>query len=379
MNAPLPENLIDQLLASVRQEDIPAAKAIRYVDQVLTTFRKIGLSTQDPQYTLVVLVNIAESYEVLSSLEKATEVYLEALAMARSQNDRAREADILWKIGRVFRKRNRWQEALSYLEESKHHNEAESPGLAWCWINEGLIKSSQGHYDEATEAFNYGLEIGEKLQDDRIVAATAMNMGIIHTIQGDFDRAIILFNSSLSVYEQVDKPTQIAFAFHNMGMCFIANKNYPNALDAFEKSLEIAQEKGDLILTAQNYVHKAIVYLELNDRTLVASYCARALDTFKKVDFPNGIAETYKVLGRLYTQKQDWATAQALLAESLRLCQQYEIPLDIAEVQREIGKLHMAQNETDLARVALEAARDQFETLGARHDVLVTNELLSAL
>jgi hypothetical protein len=79
LNAQIPDNLIDQLLASVRQENIPAAKAIQYVDQVLSTFRKIGMSDQDPQHTLVVLINIGESYEVLSSLEKATEVYLEAL------------------------------------------------------------------------------------------------------------------------------------------------------------------------------------------------------------------------------------------------------------------------------------------------------------
>jgi tetratricopeptide (TPR) repeat protein len=101
VNTPVPDNLINKLLADVRQEDIPAAKAIRYVDQVLSTFRKIGLSNQDPLHTLVVLINIGESYDALSSLEKATEVYLEALELARSQNNTEREAYTLWKLGGV--------------------------------------------------------------------------------------------------------------------------------------------------------------------------------------------------------------------------------------------------------------------------------------
>jgi tetratricopeptide (TPR) repeat protein len=150
-------------------------------------------------------------------------------------------------------------------------------------------------------------------------------------------------------------------------------------LDAFEKSITIAQEKGDLILTASNYVHKAVVYLALNDRTLVATYCARALDTFKEVDYPLGIAETYKILGQLYSQKQDWATALGLLNESLRLCQQYEDPLGIAEVNREIGKLYKAQNKIEMAGETLKTAREQFVNLGAQHDVAVTDKLLDTL
>ncbi|MDA0712080.1 MAG: tetratricopeptide repeat protein [bacterium] len=379
MNSLVPENLIDQLLASVRQENIPAARAIQYVDQVLSTFRKIGLSAQDPEHTLVVLVNIGESYEVLSSLEKATGIYIEALALSRSQNDTRRQADILWKLGSVNRKRNRWEDALSYLGDSKVLQEPQSTGLAWCWINEGLIKSSLGRYDEAIEAFDFGLEIGEKRQSDRIIAAANMNKGIIDSIRGDFERAARLFTTCVSTYEQLDRPTQKAFAFHNLGMCYSATSNHPNALDAFEKSIHIALETGDLILTALNYVHKAAVYLELNDRTIVASYCARALDTFREVDYPLGVAETYKILGRLYTLKEDWATAQGLLAESLRLCEQYEKPLGVAEVRREMGKLYFAQGEMDSARSALESAHAQFDILGARREVFVTLELLRTL
>ena len=139
-----------------------------------------------------------------------------------------------------------------------------------------------------------------------MVADATLNLGTLANIQGDFQQAVLLYQTSLALFEQLENIGSIAIIHHNLGMSYTAQQNWAQALDTFEKSLEMAQEKGDLILTALNYVHKAVVYLELNDRTLVATYCARSLDTFREVDYPLGIAETYKVLGRLYTQTQEF-------------------------------------------------------------------------
>jgi len=98
VNTPNSEALIEQLLANVRQEDLPAAKAVQYVDQVLTTFRRISLIGQDDTHVLRVLESIGESYESLGSLIKATEVIEEALDLAAAQQNRAAEGDLRWKL-----------------------------------------------------------------------------------------------------------------------------------------------------------------------------------------------------------------------------------------------------------------------------------------
>lgn len=378
MNAPIPENLIDQLLNNVRQQEISASQAIKYIDQVLSTFRRIGLSGQEETYVLRMLENIGESYEVLGSLEKAQELYEEAIDLAQTQEDDTKCADLYWKLGRVFRKRNQWTQALDYIAQSRRHYESvqDSRGIGRTWNSEGLVQSSLGKYTEAFDAYNLAISLAQQVNDDQITSDASVNLGILASIQGDFDRALLLFQNSIPYYEQLDKPISIARTYHNMGMCQTARGIWHEALDAFEKSIEIAQDKGDLILTALNIVHKAAVYLELNDRTLVATYCARALDTFKEVDYPLGIAETYKILGRLYTQKQDWATAHGLFSESLRLCQQYQKPLGLAEVERELGNLYLAQNNSEMAREILQSALDRFKTLGAQNDISKTEEIL---
>jgi tetratricopeptide (TPR) repeat protein len=171
----------------------------------------------------------------------------------------------------------------------------------------------------------------------------------------------------------------MAQAYHNLGKCFAAKENWTQALDAYEKSLEISQDQGNLMQSAINYVNKAAVYLELSDMTLTATYCARAVDVFREVDYPLGVAEAYKVLGQMFTRKQEWVTAQGLLEESLRICEEYDNPLGVAETCRSLGLLHQTRSETDSARTSLEQARDQFQSLGALHDVETTSELIAAL
>ena len=381
MNASNPDKLIEQLLASVRQEKLPAAKAIQYVDRVLSTFRQIGLAGQDESHVLRVLESIGESYETLSSLEKADQTYREALNIARNLNNPSAEATLLWKIGRVLRKRNRWNESLEHIRASRRIREhlKDRAGIAWCWNSEGINHFNQGAYVEATEAYERTLEIGHEINNPRLVSSATMNLGVLATIRGDFDQAQLHYQNSLSTYEQLNLPGPISQIYHNLGMCHKARRNWSEALDMFEKSLRITHERGDMVMSALSYIHKAEVYLELSDTTVATTYCAQAIDICREVDYPLGIAEAYRALGAVFTQKGDWATAQGLLAESLRLCEQYGDRLGQAETLRVMGRLSMARNEPEEARQTLTSARDQFIALGARRDVEITQGFIDSL
>lgn len=381
MNTPSPDQIIEQLLANVRQENLPAAKAIQYVDRVLSTFRRIGLVGQDEAYILRVLESIGESYEALSSLNKAEETFREALTVAKNQHNQKAEATLLWKIGRVLRKRNRWDESLLHVRESRQIRETiqDSPGLAWCWISEGINHFNQGLYPQAIEVYQRALEIGHQINDRRIISSATMNLGVLATIKGDFELALLHYQNSLSLYEQLNSLGPMSQTYHNLGMCYKARAHWPEALDMFEKSLAIALDRGDMIMSALNYIHKAEVYLVLHDLTLTTTYCAQAVDICREIDYPLGIAEAYRVLGSAFTQKGNLATALGLLTESLQLCQQYQDRLGQAETKRVLGKLYVARNDKEEARLWFENARNQFELLGATHDVTITRQLLENL
>ena len=113
------ESQIQALLDAVRREEMPAAQAMRYVDRTLKTVRRIGMKQGDETSKFRTLFSIGESYELLGGLERAAGVYQEALELSRLLKDRAGEASLHWKMGRVARKRNRWDEALQHLRQGR--------------------------------------------------------------------------------------------------------------------------------------------------------------------------------------------------------------------------------------------------------------------
>ena len=246
------ESRVGELMAAVQRDEISAAQAIRDVDRVLRTFRRVGLSDQEDAYNLKALLGIGESYEAVSSFDRALAVYEEALELARKFNERASEAALLRQTDRVQRKRNRWDNALHHIRESRaiYDELQDETGSARCQISEGIVDYERGNYDAASDSYQDALEVGQRIPNRRIVADATMNLGILYAIRGDFDEATVHYQNSLALFEQLDSTVSMAQAYHNLGKCFAAKGNWTQALDAYERSLEISQDQGNLMQSA---------------------------------------------------------------------------------------------------------------------------------
>lgn len=370
---------LTSLLGTLNRRDIPASEAIGQTDRVLETFRQLGTIGTEDGRDLQLLGAIAQTYEFHGGLEKAYGLYGECLEAGRRSGDDASVADTLWKMGRVERKRNRWERALEHLNESAdlHAAAGNTLGLARCRIAQGNVYWERGDLDAAAAAFGDALDAGEQNDDRSIVADASNNLGILATIRGDFDQAEVRFASATSNYEQLDNRRALARVHHNLGMGHLARRSWDAALDAFETSLEVSLDTGNLRLAGSTFVQKAAVYVELGDAEVATRYCARALDIFQEVDYPLGQAEVLKLLGRISTIRENWATAEGLLQESLRICTDYGSSLGAAEARRELGLLSRARGRGQEAQRLLEEALSGFEALGAQHDAHRTQDLLS--
>ena len=372
---------IRDLIAAVHRDELSPGAAIKQVDRTLRTFRRVALANREDPYTLQVLLGIGESYEMLSSFDKALTVYDEALDLARRLDDRASEAALHRQAGRVYHKRNRWEDALSRLKSSRDIYEEleDESGITRCRVGEASVDFSRGDYPAADDAFRSALETAERIDDQQTVAGVNLNLGLLANIRGDFDEAIARLQNSLTLYEQMDKSSSVARLYHNLGICHSSQGRWTEALDSFERSRTISQDEGNLRQSAMTDVHRAAVFLELGDSQVVASLCARAIETFQEIGFPVGIAEAYKVLGRLFTRKKEWATAQGLLEEGLKICEQYDDALGYAEILRDLGRLHQEREDPAAAKQSYETALDRFQALGAGHETEVTRSLIDAL
>ena len=372
---------IQKLLERCLQEDLPTETALRQMELVLWTFREFSLDGQSDEYELRTILNIGRSYERLGGLTGALECYQDCIQLAIRLGDAETHARCLNRTGWVYALRSEWPAAVEALDEAERMYEelGHEAGLADVFAHKGKVYAEQGNYDRAEEHFTRSLEIGRKLGNLEIMGVATNSLGILASMRGDLEGAMVHYRDAVTVYQQMDNPTSLAKTYHNIGMLHMDCERWTEALDSFEQSLEITTEHGELGMMSITYLNKAEVYFALSDLSVAASYCGKALRIFEELADKLGEAEAQRVLGMVFTKKEQWSAALGLFEDSLALSESCGNPLDTAETYRELGRMYVAKGDRDPARKAFVQALDRFRQVGAERDVEETEKLLSDL
>ncbi|OGG56205.1 MAG: hypothetical protein A3F84_16435 [Candidatus Handelsmanbacteria bacterium RIFCSPLOWO2_12_FULL_64_10] len=372
---------VGELLKAAVDQPPPTEERLRQIEQVLETLKGFSLSGKDDSGDLRQLLNIGQTYERLSHLEKAYETYGAALGVAERLGDTGTRAMLLQRMGRVLSRWNRWAEALDHLDRSREVYRAlgDGQGQARVMLSRGIALHEQGDYEGAATAYREALDLAQTAGDRRTAANTINGLAVLATVRGDFDEAVSRYQTCLTMFREDGNLIGLARAYHNLGMTHADRRDWNAAMECYEQAFGIAQEQGLLDVMANIHLSRAELLLELGDSSMVAICCARALDIFRKTENRLGEGDTYRLMGRLFTLRKRWSTALGLFQDSIRLNEEYGSSLNLAEAHRDLGKMHVARGHAAEARASFEAALAGFQKLGAKADVAEVGRLLESL
>ena len=372
---------VEEVLEAALAEPMPTEERLRQIEHALETFRELGLFGRDDSRDLHLLLTLGRTYERLSHLEKAHEVYETALALAERLEAAEPRALLMCRIGRVLSRWDRWEEALDYLDRSRRaYRELDSEqGQARVAINRGIVLQERGDYEGATGAYEEARARAERIGNGAIVANASNNLAVLATIRGDLEDAISQYEAVLAMYQEAENNRGIVRIYYNIGMTHVDRRDWNAAMDCYERGFEVAQREGYIDVMANIHLGMAEVLLELGNSVMVPFCCARALDTYRKLGDRLGEADTYRLLGRTFTLRKDWSTAESLFQDSLRLNEDYANPLGVAEAHRDLGKMQAARGRESEAQASFEAALSGFQRLSAQADVAEVERLIEEL
>ena len=184
-------------------------------------------------------------------------------------------------------------------------------------------------------------------------------------VQGKLDEAISLFGQCASIYHRLGDAVNTARAYHSLGVSYADAGNWHLSLENLERSFQIAEPEGLQDLMANIYLCRAVVYLELKDTMMAAPCCTRALEIYKNGGNVLGEANTYRLLGLVFTVREQWQMAFALFDQSEDLNRKLDNQLGLAEAVRDRGRALCVQGDTESARASLETALGSFRSLHA--------------
>ena len=371
------EAVLEQALAAPQLTE----DRLRQIEQILETFKGLGLLGGDGLDDLDLLLMLGHTYERMSHLEKAFETYQKALDLAERYEAQPSRAKLLSQMGRVLTRWQRWDEALDCLTRAQRAYEAlgDDLELACTIIRQGTVCIERGDYEGAREVYEQARKLGERIGNRKTIASVTNNMAILATIQGDLDEAVQRYEACIPLYQALADDRGLAGAYQNMGMAHVDRQDWTRAMDAYECGFEAAEENGHLDIMATVHLNMSELMLEMGNSVMVPYGCARALDVFRKLGDRLGEADVYRLLGRTFALRQDWEIAAGMFQDSLQLCRTHGNPLGVAEAYRDLGRMRVAQGHVAEAREALETALEGFRMLGARVDVKLVETLLEEL
>jgi tetratricopeptide (TPR) repeat protein len=205
----------------------------------------------------------------------------------RKLTDQIREAsfpnsDGWYRLGSVLYKMGQFQKSQQVYEALLEQATDESD-KAPIYNQLGLMKDSQGEYEEALTFYEKTLEIDKKTlsPNDPELAKTFNNIGLVYDNIGEYSKALSSYEKALEIKQQSlpSNHPSLAASYNNIGVVYRKMSEYSKALSSYKKALEIRQQSlpsnhPDL---AMSYNNIGLLYERMGEYSQALSFCERAV------------------------------------------------------------------------------------------------------
>jgi tetratricopeptide (TPR) repeat protein len=310
------------------------------------------------------LFEVGKTYSRLAEPNKAAKCYQQILRQLKDEPNK--EAEAMKQLGHLHSRQDNWDEATEYYTKSINlcfaaNNMSEAANI---YNNLGYNAAEQGLFEQAKEYHIKALEIAKGC-DDLIVADAHNSLAIVDSIQGNWDVSIDNFEASINSYEKSGYERGMAQTYHNLAMAYVDCEDFEAAGECYDECTQIAEQYGDMNLLSAIYINRAEFFLNISSIDMAKIYCQKGLEIFRQENDKIGIAEAYKLYGRIYKHNKDWDSSSQFFADSIQLYESCQNPLGMAEANYEFALMHADKQDKEQTKECLLRSKELFTQLGA--------------
>jgi tetratricopeptide (TPR) repeat protein len=356
-------------------------------ERVMSLFPQIieGVSQKEP--LIWMLLKIANVYQEMGERETAIRYYEQLLKLTAEASYPHIRAEAFRGLGNMQFSKGQWTEAQTYDQQSLALFEAENDlGRSASIYNQfGYIAAQQGDYQRATAYHQKAIEMAQQIASptdngyQRLMACAYNSLGIIASIQARWEASIDYFEKSILIYEELALPREAAHIYTNLAMAYVDAEEWEAAGACYEEATTLAEKSGNLLTLSGIYINRAEFLLDIASIDAAQLYCDKALALFQKTNDNIGIAEAYKLYGRIHRHWQDWDAAIEAFTQSIQRYQMCQNPQGEAEGCYELGLMYKDCQNLSQARYFLQRARSLYEHLSAANEIKRVDAALAEL
>jgi tetratricopeptide (TPR) repeat protein/AraC-like DNA-binding protein len=371
------------------------------------------LKSTDGHKKLIALEKIYLDYYKYSPL-KAQPYILQAIKLARKQNDKEAEAGACFalsyyysckgmtdsafylcqagldisrsvhstkclargygRIGNIYRVRGEKAKAIEYLKKGIDLDSTNKENIAAYCMSLGLLYGDAGCAKEAVFYYLKALKIREA--QNKLIEAGYLccNLAGFYLDAPYKDEGFREYEKAIGFFRQAKFQKGEGYAYNLLGLAYFGRNDYPTALKYFRKSLAINSLDTVIIRSGFSYnlVNIGDTWLKLKRYDSAQIYFSRALGFSSRGQEYIPMACTYLSLGNLNTQQKSFAKAIAFLKKGLYYSMLANYRAQWEEAYNLLSECYAASGDHEQALFYLRKRneiRDSIITVKAHQDV----------
>jgi tetratricopeptide (TPR) repeat protein len=286
-------------------------------------------------------------------------------------------AKILGRIGRIYSHWGRYDQALSYLNESIQYfdqvfhtykaeieNQLITPTFRLWSINAANQLEERadvfiriGNYKQAEKDLLKSIEIRNEYPDILGIAMCHEKLGELYAIRGNFSEALSWYQSAITLKEdffgkqhgRVRRDASFALfvnesfasTYLKMGSLYKDWSRPELAIEHYRQSQLFSRNAGYQRGEAEALTALGDIYLVLNRPDSSLAFYRTARETYEMMEYRPGLAGIYKSMGNFYAEQSAFAEAMKNYEQSQQMFSALEMPARLASVLILQGKALM--------------------------------------
>ena len=243
----------------------------------------------------------------------------------------------------------------------------------------GIIAQRRGELAAAERFYADAASLAEQAGEAPLSVMVQRNLGIVGSIRGDWSSAVRRFEESQRHAEAAGDTDGVARALNNIAIVLAKQSRFAEAEEMYARVLQMVRGCGDAVSECVCEFNRAEMFLAARRLDDAARACDVGLEIADRRGDRLRRAEGLKLLGAIARLRGDLARCEVHLEEALELADTGEDQCLHAEILRERAQLLRARGDLEGAQRCLRAARDSFTAIGARPEIRLVNEDLTAL
>lgn len=340
--------------------------AIRHYEQALNIFR----SVHDQKNEADTLVALGLTYKVLQNLDKAIELFNDALKICKAQNDLAGASVVLRHLTGAHTAQLQLEKALAEAEEElaiwqslgDKLNQARAY-YSQLGVRVKMVATAEDRL-QLLELFKQNVSMFHELGAVSEEAYLLSELASYYSNLGESQRALDTFHQALSIVQRIGYKRYSVVPLLRTGEIYYEHGDFQKAFDFYSEALANCRNT-DSYNEAYALYNLGVASLALNDRR-ASEYFTRALPMWE--GNRNGEAYTLSGLGRFYFSQNDASKALDYYNRALPIMRDTADIFGVGIILSDIGAVYAAMGDRARASTYYERALEAHRKTNDRRD-----------